>query len=98
MRHGQRNGASWWDKTDLAAKDAGIEAAGHRRTLLGDAMSWLIACVIEGFAANAHALYPWHCEDDRARRRPDALRAARPPARFTGRAFGRYSFVWHCCW
>lgn len=56
MRHGQRNGASWWDKTDLAAKDAGIEAAGHRRTLLGDAMSWLIACVIEGFAANAHAL------------------------------------------
>jgi hypothetical protein len=38
--------------------------AGSRRIRIGDAMSGLMACVIEGFAAYANTYYPWQSEDD----------------------------------
>jgi len=62
---GQRNSTDWWGKPELVAKDAGIEGADSRRTWLGDATSWLTACVTEGFAAYAHAPHPCLGEDGR---------------------------------
>jgi hypothetical protein len=74
----QRNGASWWDKPDLAAKETGADS---RRDPIANAVSWLTDCIIEGFAAYANHYYPWQHEDDR-RFGEDTVQSGRQEHRF----------------
>ena len=61
---GRSSGARFWGSPGLTAKEPDFEGAGSRRTWIGDAMSWLMACVIEGFTAYANSHYPWQYEED----------------------------------